>query len=207
MRDAVLAISGKLDLEPPVGSAVARAGEGRAGPGPRIQPGRLRTCTGRSTCRSFATSCPSRSPCSTSPTQPGDRRAGDDQRAVAGAVPDEQPVRDPPGRGRRPPAASAKVTTMTRGSRPPICGSWRGRRTGPRQSGRVISSPGSPRLRRGTIGDDRPHGAPGRLSARHFTPAPSSAISIELWPLSLSDRKRIPSSCPDMTLCCRGGRC
>jgi cytochrome c553 len=31
LRDAVLAISGKLDLEPPVGSAVARAGEGRAG--------------------------------------------------------------------------------------------------------------------------------------------------------------------------------
>ncbi len=35
LRDAVLAISGKLDLEPPVGSAVARAGEGpaRAGGG------------------------------------------------------------------------------------------------------------------------------------------------------------------------------
>ena len=32
LRDAVLAISGRLDLEPPVGSAVARAGEGPAGP-------------------------------------------------------------------------------------------------------------------------------------------------------------------------------
>ena len=32
LRDAVLAISGKLDLEPPVGSAVARAGEGPARP-------------------------------------------------------------------------------------------------------------------------------------------------------------------------------
>ena len=33
LRDAVLAISGKLDLEPPVGSAVAKAGEGPARPG------------------------------------------------------------------------------------------------------------------------------------------------------------------------------
>ena len=32
IRDAVLAISGRLDLVPPVGSAVARAGEGPAGP-------------------------------------------------------------------------------------------------------------------------------------------------------------------------------
>jgi len=32
LRDAVLAISGRLDLKPPVGSAVARAGEGPAGP-------------------------------------------------------------------------------------------------------------------------------------------------------------------------------
>ena len=32
LRDAVLAISGRLDLEPPIGSAVARAGEGPAGP-------------------------------------------------------------------------------------------------------------------------------------------------------------------------------
>ncbi|MGO9464232.1 MAG: DUF1549 domain-containing protein [Isosphaeraceae bacterium] len=32
LRDAVLATSGKLDLKPPVGSAVARAGEGPAGP-------------------------------------------------------------------------------------------------------------------------------------------------------------------------------
>jgi cytochrome c553 len=32
LRDAVLAISGKLELKPPVGSAAARAGEGPAGP-------------------------------------------------------------------------------------------------------------------------------------------------------------------------------
>ena len=32
LRDAVLAISGRLDLRPPVGSPVARAGEGPAGP-------------------------------------------------------------------------------------------------------------------------------------------------------------------------------
>ena len=50
MRDAVLAISGKLELEPPVGSAVARAGEGVAGPVPRLQPRTVRTCTGRSIC-------------------------------------------------------------------------------------------------------------------------------------------------------------
>ena len=33
IRDAVLAVSGKLDLVPPIGSIVARAGEGPAGPG------------------------------------------------------------------------------------------------------------------------------------------------------------------------------
>jgi hypothetical protein len=33
LRDAILAISGRLNVEPPIGSAVAMAGEGPAGPG------------------------------------------------------------------------------------------------------------------------------------------------------------------------------
>ena len=59
LRDAVLAISGRLDLEPPVGSAVARAGEGPAGPARGFNDD-SRTGIARSTWPSSATSCPSR---------------------------------------------------------------------------------------------------------------------------------------------------
>ena len=89
LRDAVLAISGQLDLEPPVGSAVARAGEGPARPGPRVQRrqsghapgglpgGRPRPVAG------IAHPVRLRRP------EPGHGRALDDQRAVAGPLPDE----------------------------------------------------------------------------------------------------------------------
>ena len=101
IRDAVLAASGRLIVEPPVGSAVAQAGEGLAGPYRGFnQDGQdlhraVYLPVVRDQLPDSLALFDFRRP------EPGHRRACHDQRPVAGALPDEQPVRHPPGRGRR----------------------------------------------------------------------------------------------------------
>ncbi len=179
LRDAVLATSGKLDLKPPVGSAVARAGEGPAGPMPRVQqrrsghaPGGLPDGRPRPVARVSG-------PVRLRRPEPDHRRALDDQRTDAGTLLDEQPVRDPPGRGRRqPPVRGQERRRRSDRGRLSAC-SWPDHRPRPSAIGLATSSPiFSPETPPGKpAATDL--GRPGRRSARPSMPAPSSDISID----------------------------
>ena len=175
IRDAVLCASGRLIVEPPVGSAVAQAGEGLAGPNRRFNqdgsgpaPGGL-PAGGARPGAGLARALRLRRP------EPGDRRACLDQRPVAGALPDEQPVHHPPGRGRRRSFASSRRQRRGPGQSRLSAVPLPGTRPRPRRPERATSSRDSPRPKTAATAS----APPGRPSARPCTPVPSSVTSTE----------------------------
>ena len=128
LRDAMLAVGGQLDLTPPEGSAVGTYGEGNVSSAHKPGSGGRSTsdCTHRSVYLPIvrdgvargADALRLRRP------EPDHRRAADDHGAGPGAVPDEQPVRDPAGRGSPPNSFSPTATRrLPRASRRPTCAS------------------------------------------------------------------------------------
>ena len=174
LRDALLFVSGRLAPEPPVGSAVARAGEGLAlfvrGDGldasdthrsvylPVVRDQVLESLA------LFDFADPS--------LVTGER--ADDDRPGPGALLHERPVRDPAGRGAWPSGSAPSRATTPAGSSGRIGSPSRGRRPTAERD-RALAF-----LRRTFAAgatDRRP--TPGRRSARRSSPAPSSGTSID----------------------------
>ena len=181
LRDALLSVGGRLDPEPPVGSAVARTGEGLAAVRPRRRPGRLGHAPVGLPAGGPRPGARVARPVRLRRPEPRDGRAGHDDRPGPGALLHERPVRDPAGRGPGRTGPRRSRATTPAGSTGRIGSPSPGRRR--RRSGTAPSrsSATSPRARR------RPtrHARPGRRSARPSSPAPSS----DTW----TDRSSRPS--------------
>ena len=181
LRDAVLAVSGKLDLEPPVGSAVAAGGRGAGRPVPRVQPGRPGHAPGGLPAGGPRPGARVARPVRLRRPEPRHRRAG----RPPAARPRRLYLMNSPFVIRQAEAAADRLRAvdgdddrdrieagLSRGSSPgrrPTA--ERGRR--PRRSSREFAAG---RRREGRPGP-RPHAPPGRPSARPSSPAPSSATS------------------------------
>ena len=179
LRDAVLSIGGRLILEPPVGSAVAIGGRGAGRAVSRVQPGRPGEAPGGLPDRGPRPVARVAQPVRLRRPEPPHRRALDHQRADAVALPDEQPVRDPAGRGRPPSGCEpSRGTTRTRIKAAYLRFLSRDRRPSPNSAGPGRSSRSSPPARRPVRArtGGRP---PGRPSARPSSPAPSSDTSTD----------------------------